>query len=186
MKILPFLLLLSFACYGQIDMLKYGRSSTFIGISATGKPINIVDTPQTDSNPHDFYQHGDTFELKITPPFFNYDSLYGRFVAVPLPYRPFPYPIMFTDDKPREKSLEEKLLLYAQECYNDSSKYCYYMSRLGNGEEVGIPCDCGHYNNAAYDSTNFYYIGYHKCTHMKYIHRKPDFGEFLEWLKNRK
>lgn len=102
----------------------------------------------------------------------DYDSLYGRFGGVPLPVRlypaPFPFPPITSEPFKHEPSPEEKLLLYAQECWNDSSKYCYWQWYNGNYIKEGVPCVCG----SEY------------CLE-KYIHRKPTFEGFLEWLKKK-
>lgn len=127
MKLLPFLFLLSFACYGQIDSSQVDWTTAKNRIIIDGRLVyntggNLIG-----------YETG--------------DLLTGQYHELP--------------------SLEEKLIQYADECYNDSTKYCSYLV-CDNGC-IEIPCD---YEHPAYEYCK-----------KKYIHREPTFSGFIQWLK---
>lgn len=69
-------------------------------------------------------------------------------------------------------SLEEKLLLYAQECYNDSTKKVLYFTSDGWKD---IP--------NSYFGSDF---GSEIVTKIVWTHRKPTFEGFIEWLRKQK
>lgn len=153
MKLLLLFTLLSIACYGQGISCK-----SCIELRGLHKYFFAsIDTPQTDLNPNDFYGQDDGLIFgNYTEPDTNtyYSVKYnltkeqvdsvdeGRIILL---YRP-------------QLSFEEKLLQYAQECWNDSIL-----------------------NVFAKDST---YTPL-KTVGMVYIHREPTFVGFIQWLKKK-
>lgn len=146
MKLLfPFIFLLSFACHGQ----RTSISMWFLvdsGIT-TGK-ANVFWNPVTG------FGAGDT-TLKENQ--FIFGAQKGRYWSGTV------WP---------EPSLE--LLQYAKECYNDSTRYCYYT--LCDIECWDASCECGTSVPGFIDIP---------CLE-KYIHRKPTFEGFIEWLRKNK
>lgn len=89
-----------------------------------------------------------------------------------------------TEMRRGELSLEEKLLLYAQECYNDSTINTYTVHLVEGGDIDDDP-----------DSATacMIYFNTDKCINPNHryeirsetIHREPTFEGFLEWLKKK-
>lgn len=77
-------------------------------------------------------------------------------------------------------SIEEKLLLYAQECYNDSS--------LGEKQYHKTNIDTTTCERTVALGNPPYYYPCEKQSHYyrKWIHHKPTFEGFIEWLKKQK
>lgn len=150
MKLLPFLFLLSFACEAQDSISFSGKTPDEIA-KILSEQRSEVDTAWTN-----------TFFGKQLPKI-DYDELYGRYGAAPLPTRPFPYPKIFNEAAPKVLSLEEKLLLYADECYNDSTLVRVHRDDV----------------NCGWTCPDWHYVG------KKYIHREPTFKRFIEWLRKK-
>lgn len=72
------------------------------------------------------------------------------------------------------KSLEEKLLMYASECWNDST--------LKEFHEYIPPAKYRGYENPG-DSRSV--MAGSEVTYKKWIHRKPTFEGFVEYLKKK-
>lgn len=157
MKLILLLTLSSALCYGQVPEHQF------------------IDTPLADRNPNDFY-----FGDYITPDTNTHYSVKYNLTKeqadsvdngqIILLYRP-------------KLSLEEKLLLYASECYNDSTVNTYTVHLV----EGGVDADDDS------DSATACMIYFDKCINPNHryeirsetIHREPTFKGFLEYLKQK-
>lgn len=142
MKLL-LLFLIPLCSYGQDYVFIDTNGKTFEHIkNTTQRMVEMeVDTPQTDRNPNDFYD----------------DSLFymtgNRFIGE-LEASTF-----------KETSFEEKLLQYAQECWNDST-----LENIHVGDKSAI----------------YGYADLEPCLtkshwELKYTHREPAFVGFMIW-----
>lgn len=139
------LILLSFACHGQVYTIKNGDTIN----TGYGMKSLRATTTGNSSTP---LGHSEPFPNTSGTP----DTYFGMALIQPM----------------SQLSLEEKLLQYAEECYNDSMRYCYYT--LCDMECWDVPCECGK-NIPPFDMP---------CNE-KYIHRKPTFEGFIEWLRKK-
>lgn len=82
--------------------------------------LGSIDTPQADRNPNDFYV--DSVNIKLSPEILKAIQERGNppYFGQPMPMPNFPYPYFEPFPKPKFLSLEEKLLMYASECWSDT------------------------------------------------------------------
>lgn len=157
MKYLPLLfLLLSFGVKGQDTMIK----SQFppMGYWAGDTSVKPIFFGEPDRNPNDFYDSAHTHDRLIC-----YRCLTEKgWYQIELK----------NTSTAKQLSLEEKLLMYASECWNDSA--------LSFGETW-----------FEYESDSVFVQGRYveamriKEAHYKYIHREPTFEGFIEYLKKK-
>lgn len=146
-----FALILLFACLGVKGQQARqhntpNRVNSLAGYDA--KQNNIADTPQADRNPNDFYDTIPIISIITVDPY-TYDDK-GVIYKNGKPY----------GIKAKQLSLEEKLLMYASECWGDSTL-----------KEVPYVCFPG--------------CAVYHLPEKKYIHREPTLEGFIEYLKKK-